>query len=158
MSLFGKKVSVIVVFVGKLRENLPYTDSQYKSLLDPKSLRGIAQTQLAIKSQQNRGKSNPDLAELSLSFLANERMFTWYFDTWDKGTCFSNEVLDDVEKNGFTPYDLDRDKKRLESCIDLALIDRFGCTMILSIMVDRKNSKSQKVRRRMEGWNKRACA
>ena len=30
--------------------------------------------------------------------------------------------------------------------------------MILSIMVDRKNSKSQKVRQRLEGWNNKACA
>ena len=29
--------------------------------------------------------------------------------------------------------------------------------MILSIMVDRKNSKSRKVKQRLEGWNNRAC-
>ena len=109
MGLFGKKVPVNFVFVGKYRAKTAMPESKYPALLKP-MLPGIMQKQLGDDA-------------------ANHPRFVWYFGEWSSHV-YTSELIRDIGKNGFSAFNTTAgDRQKMLDDIDQTLIQRFGCTM-----------------------------
>mgnify|MGYP007101852500 CR=1 FL=1 len=108
MGLFGKKVPVSFVFVGKYRAKTAMPERQYPALLKP-MLPGIMQKQLGDEA-------------------ANHPRFVWYFGEWSSHV-YTSELIRDIEKNGFSAFNIAGDRQKMLDDINQTLIQRFGCTM-----------------------------
>ena len=108
MGIFGKKVPVNFVFVGKCRARTAMPERQYPKLLKP-LLADFMRKQLGDNSTDNP-------------------KFVRYFGEWSDRV-YSPETIRYIEKNGIGVFSASEEVRYMLDEIDNILVQRFGCTM-----------------------------
>ncbi len=108
MGLFTKKITVTIVFAGKYRSKLMFSDEKMKALLKPMI---------------------PQIIEKKLgSEAANRPRVLLAFREWSSKDSYSPEFIRDVAEHGFSAFNLDFDRKHMLDDIDRTLMNSFGCS------------------------------
>ena len=108
MGLFTKKVPVTIAVAGKCWAKLELTDEQAKILIK-KLLPQIIKNELEPKNAKNP-------------------VYLISFNEWSSKGWYSRDLVQDIQANGFSAFNLEGDRKRMLDEIDRALVERFDCT------------------------------